>query len=297
MRQVEPPLTRAQAPRDPAPSLWAYRMHRLWLTPMVRRLARVGLPMLAMVTGVVWYVSDEARVLALTEQVSELRRAVEERPEFMVRTMAVDGASPELDAAIRAALAIDLPRSSFDLDLPAMKREIELLGAVAGAHLRIRPGGVLQIDVDARQPAVIWRSRAGLTLLDAGGHAIALAHDRTDWPDLPLIAGQGAERAVPEALALLAAAAPLAGRLRGLVRVGERRWDLVLDREQRVMLPAREPVPALERLIALDEARDILGRDVTHVDLRDPARPILRLSDAAVEDLRRIRQIESGARP
>ena len=30
--------------RDPAPSRWAYRMQRLWLTPVVRRMARVGLP-------------------------------------------------------------------------------------------------------------------------------------------------------------------------------------------------------------------------------------------------------------
>jgi hypothetical protein len=42
---------------------------------------------------------------------------------------------------------------------------------------------------------------------------------------------------VPEALALVAAARPAVPRLRGLVRMGERRWDLVLDRDQRILLP------------------------------------------------------------
>jgi cell division protein FtsQ len=30
--------------RDPAPSRWAYRMQRLWLTPLFRVTMRVGMP-------------------------------------------------------------------------------------------------------------------------------------------------------------------------------------------------------------------------------------------------------------
>ena len=46
-------LGRIPLRRDPAPSRWAYRMQRLWLTPMFRVLCRVGLPgvVLASVTG------------------------------------------------------------------------------------------------------------------------------------------------------------------------------------------------------------------------------------------------------
>ena len=37
--------TKPAAPRrDPAPSRWAYRMNRLWLTPLFRAALRVGLP-------------------------------------------------------------------------------------------------------------------------------------------------------------------------------------------------------------------------------------------------------------
>ena len=73
----------------------------------------------------------------------------------------------------------------------------------------------------------------------------------------------------------------LAPRLRGLVRMGERRWDVVLDRGQRILLPEEAPVQALERVIALDGAQDILSRDITRIDMRLGARPTVKMSEHA----------------
>jgi cell division protein FtsQ len=284
--------------RDPAPSRLAYRLERLWLRPLVRRAVRMGLPCLVCAAAAVWWASEPVRVQAAADALRDVRRAVEERPEFMVQLMAIDGASPELARAVRETVPVDFPLSSFDLDLEAMRAEIETIDAVAAARLRIRPGGTLQIAITEREPAMIWRTADGLILVDATGHPIAAAAARADWPELPLIVGGGANAAAPEALALFEAAAPLAERLRGLQRRGERRWDLVLTRDQRVLLPEDEPVAALERLIALDEARDLLARDLTHVDLRLSDRPTLRLSPGAMTELTRIRDLETaGATP
>ena len=76
--------------------------------------------------------------------------------------------------------------------------------------------------------------------------------------------------------------------------MGERRWDVMLDRQQIIQLPVKDPVPALERVIALHSARDVLGRDVTVVDMRDGRRPVLRLSVPAVDELYRLRAIADG---
>ncbi|MFD1808525.1 cell division protein FtsQ/DivIB [Gemmobacter lanyuensis] len=94
-----------------------------------------------------------------------------------------------------------------------------------------------------------------------------------------------------EALQIVAAAEPIVPRLRGLVRVGERRWDVVLDRGQRILLPANNPVRALERLLALDKAEDLLNRDVLTVDLRSQQRPTLRLAPNALRALRRAQEL------
>jgi cell division protein FtsQ len=75
------------------------------------------------------------------------------------------------------------------------------------------------------------------------------------------------------------------------VRIGERRWDVVLDRGQRVLLPETSPVQALERVIALSQAQDVLARDLAAVDMRLAARPTIRMNMAAVEEWWRIQQL------
>lgn len=287
-------MSQSHPGHDPAPSRLSYRMYRWWLTPFYRRALRIGLPMLAMWVTVLWYVSDPARVEQITEMANETRQAIEERPEFMVNVMSVEGASSELAEAVREKLSLRLPMSSFDMDLEAMQVTVEAFNAVETANLRIRPGGVLAVEITERAPAILWRHAGGLSLLDAGGHMVAGASLRADWPDLPLVAGQGADRVIPEALEIIAAAAPLKDRMRGLVRIGERRWDVVLDRDQRLLLPEKGAVAALERLIALDQGREMLQRDISVVDFRNPRRPTIRLNRNAILEMRNIRDIKSG---
>lgn len=279
--------------RDPAPSRWAYRMQRLWLTPVFRVTMRVGLPALVLALSVGIYLSDGDRRAALGQSFTDIKTSVEQRPEFMVGLLAIDGASPALTDAVRAKVAQPLPMSRFDLDLDALRIKAQSLDAVASALVRVGAGGVLQITITERQPAFVWRSDAGLTLIDATGHRIAGLADRADRADLPLVAGVGADSAVAEAEALIAAAGPLTTRLRGLVRIGERRWNLILDRDLTVFLPAQDPVGALDALIALNQAEDILARDLTTIDLRNEHRPVLRLAPFALEELRRAQGITS----
>ena len=285
-------LGRIPLRRDPAPSRWSYRMQRLWLTPMFRVLCRVGLPgvVLASVTGLV--LMDQGRRDAITGVFSHLTEQFQARPEFRVNLMSVEGASPELADAVRARLGVKLPMSSFDLDLLALRAKAEAMDAVAAAELRVRSGGVLQVTITEREPMLVWRKDdARIEMLDAQGHRVAALAERADRPDLPLIAGEGADAAAAEALALIDAAGPLLPRMRGLVRMGERRWDMVLDRDQRILLPAESPVQALEALLALNTADDLLARDLTAIDLRDPARLVLRLSPHALIEARRARGI------
>ncbi|WP_103255529.1 cell division protein FtsQ/DivIB [Tabrizicola aquatica] len=286
-------LRRTPPRRDPAPSKWAYRLQRWMLTPYVRLFLRTGLPTIVLLGGIgVWF-SNEPNRLALVAQLTHLRAEFEARPEFRVSLARIEGASPELSEAVRARLALPLPMSSFDIDLDAARERIEALDAVLRADLRVRSGGVLQVMITEREPVAIWRTEAGLTLLDDSGHRVAGLLSRADRPDLPLVAGEGADRAMPEALALFDAAGPLLPRIRGLVRIGDRRWDVVLDRDQRVLLPEKNPVQALERLLALDHAQDVMTRDVLTVDLRSDHRPTLRLTPNALAELRRAQGIET----
>lgn len=287
MRPLTFLLRKAAPSRDPAPSRLAYRLHRIWLRPMVRTVVRVGLPAFVLTFALGVWLSDDARRAALSEGIAAFREQVKNRPEFMVTLLSVEGASPIVAETVRATIAVPLPQSSLDLDLVAARERVESIGAVKSALLRVQPGGILQVRVTEREPAVVWRGPQGLILLDAEGHRIAALLERSDRADLPLIAGEGADAAVPEALHLLATAGPILPRVRGMVRMGDRRWDIVLDRDQRILLPAEAPDQALARLLAFDAAEGVLHRDILAVDLRLPDRPALRLAPHALTELRR----------
>jgi cell division protein FtsQ len=272
--------------RDPAPSRFAYRMERLWLTPLFRRFMRYGVPVLTVALAVGLYLGDADRRAAIGDSFASLRAQIENRPEFMVKLMSIDGASVPVANAVRAMVTEPLPTSSFRLDLEAMRAAIEQIDAVESASVKLKPGGVLAVDIRERKPAVLWRTEASLEMLDATGHRVATLKTRAARADLPVIAGVGAEERVPEALNILAAARPVLPRVRGLVRVGDRRWDLVLDRGQRVMLPETGAVEAVERVMALDTAEEMLARDLITVDLRNPDRPTVRLGPQAVETMK-----------
>jgi len=274
--------------RDPAPSRAAYKAQRLMLTPGFRRFLRVGLPVIAIVGALGIYLSDAERREALELKVSEMRRAIEERPEFMVNLLAIDGVNDAVAADIREIIPVEFPITAFDLDLEDLRANIAQMDAVANVDVQVR-SGILQINVTERVPALVWRTYEGTILLDATGHRVAAIGTREERSDLPLVAGDGADAAVDQALEIIAASGPLLARVRGIERIGERRWDLVLDRNQRILLPEDNPIAALERVIALNKAQDMLARDLTVIDMRNGQRPTIRIADNAIEALRQIR--------
>lgn len=279
---------------DPAPSRLHYRWQRLLLTPLFRLTVRVILPFLVLFgVGMAW-LSDQDNRDAMNMTIANLRDQIEERPEFMVNLMAIDGASETIAEDIREILPIDFPVSSFDLDIDQIRDAVNGLDAVKSASVRVKSGGVLEVAVTERTPVVIWRSRQGLELIDKTGVLVAPAARRSDWAHLPVIAGDGADVHVQEAMNIFAVSGPLSARLRGLERIGERRWDMVLDRGQRILLPEKGAVQAVERMIALDQALDMLTRDLVAVDLRLPHRPTLRVTQNAIDEFWRIKKIEVG---
>ena len=280
---------------DPAESRTAYRLQRLWLTPSARFAIKVVMPAVVVTALLGWYIDAPALKRSVLSNAESVRQFVAQRPEFMVRFVSIDGGSSELNDRIRQILPIELPVSTFDLDLRRLQSAVESLNLVKSADIRIRPGDILHIKVAERIPVAVWRLNDALVLLGEDGRKITSLNRRAERADLLLVAGEGADAAVTEALAIAAAAQPLEARLRGLIRVGERRWDVVLDRDQRIMLPETGAVAALEQVIALDHAQDLLARDIATIDMRNPSRPTARMLPRAVTEMRRIRVLEAGA--
>lgn len=275
------------APRDPAPSRLGYRFQRLMLTPGFRGAVRIGVPILliAAIAGS-WYIQPENRA-QFVETIADTKQTFQQRPQFMIQAMNVTGADASAMTDVVALLPDVFPVSSFDLDLEVMRANIEALDQIKSASVRVGQAGALEVRLTPRVPVAIWRDVGTLRLIDADGVLSGQIAARADRLELPLIAGDGAESNIAEALELFDAAGPLIGRVRGLVRMGERRWDMVLDRDQRIFLPSSGAVGALDRVIALNAAQDMLSRDVAVVDMRNANRPTLRMNEEAAAALRR----------
>ncbi|RMD49794.1 MAG: cell division protein FtsQ [Alphaproteobacteria bacterium] len=270
---------------DPAPSRLSYRLQRLMLSPLLRAFVLRALPAGAVAFFAGSYFLDPVNLDNLRNTAAEWRAAVVNRPEFMLRMMRVQGATEELAADITEVAGVDFPVSSFDVDLDELRRRIESLDAVARAELRVVGAGVIEARVVPRVPAVVWRSEEGLELLDAQGHRVAGIAHRADRPDLPLVIGEDAPEHVGEAVAIFAAARPFLGQIRALVRVGGRRWDMVLAGGRRILLPEEGAPAAVERVAGLDRAHDLLARDLEIIDMRIPERVTLRLTPRAAARL------------
>mgnify|MGYP006277871211 CR=1 FL=1 len=279
---------------DPSPSRWRYRMERLGRRGYVRfALRRLAWPAGALLAGL-WLWHQPWAWERGAAAVEAVRAAVAERPEFLVRELRIAGGSADLRARVARRIGFAGPVSSLKLDLRAIRETVETTPGVASARVAVAGEGALSVAVVQRAPAALWRWEGQLHLVDREGVVIAPVARRADRPGLPLIVGPGADAATGEALRLWARAAPLETKLRALVRVGERRWTLALTAGQSVHLPAEGAETALARLLALDAAEEVLDREVAVVDLRDPERPVLRLTPRGVREAARLRAMRSG---
>jgi len=75
--------------------------------------------------------------------------------------------------------------------------------------------------------------------------------------------------------------------LRGFVRVGQRRWNLVLLDGQTIALPENSRELALSQAIVLGQAQNLFERDISLIDFRDPNRPTLRIRPAALSHMKK----------
>ncbi len=292
---MRPLIGARPAGADPAPSRLRYRLSRLWRRRAVRRAALVQGPALAAALVLADFASDPETHAAMEARFAALREAVLAREAFAIRRIEVEGAAPAIEAEIRAALADAEGASSLDLDAAALRARIEDLGWVASARVSLEAPEALRISIVQRRAAAIWRVDGEPWLIAADGARIDPAFSRADRPDLPLVVGPGADAAAPEALAILDAAGPVAPRIRGLVRVGERRWDVALAGGRRILLPMADPVAAMETAARMVAEQGAFDRAVTALDLRLPDRPTLRLTPEAAEALRLNRDLAAAA--
>ncbi len=266
--------------QDPAPSRLKYKLSRWMLSPLIKKAIFYGVPLIIVATPILIYFHDQKNKEKLEEVTYDLYRKVIERPEFMLDALSIEGASDSLNAEIREVLGLHFPISSFDLDLAELHKRVLSLPPVKIAEAHIKRGGILHIKVDEKTPSLLMKKENGFTVLSEHGDYIRSLHSRENFSDLPVITGEGAENAAAQATAIFKAIYGNLDQVRGLVFVGQRRWNIVMKSGQVVMLPENDALQAIQKIIILNKTEQILSRQIAVFDFRLPSRITLRvLSD------------------
>lgn len=167
------------------------------------------------------------------------------------------------------------------VEIDEIKSTVERLPWVREARVARRLPDTVMVELAERTPMALTREGQRLLIVDERGETFRPA-DIGRWRSLPVISGAGAREAVAGLAAILAEDPALRRRVTSAVRVGGRRWDVVVDGRIRVLLPAEGERTAWQRLIAAEKADRLLDRAVTAVDLRVGGRMLLRVDEGLI---------------
>ncbi|EJF86328.1 cell division protein FtsQ/DivIB [Candidatus Bartonella washoeensis] len=212
---------------------------------------------------------------------------------FVVADVDMSGNKRVVKQDVLKILGLDVSPSIFSFDVDKARSLLEQQAWVQSANVqKIYPNRV-RILVVEREPYAIWQHDGMMDIVDSTGRII-VPFQGGIVQDLPLIVGQGAQSAAKMFIQELSAYPQLYDHVRAFVRVGDRRWDLVLDNGVRVMLPENGALERLASLIESGKVQDLFSRDILSVDLRLSDRITVSLSDEALE--RRRAAVVAGER-
>lgn len=193
------------------------------------------------------------------------------RAGFRVRGIEVTGVK-RMNPMTVYAVALDQQSRAMPLvDLEGVRQKLLKYGWIADAQVSRRLPDKLVVHIIERQPAAVWQEKGQLTLIDATGEPLQRI-SADELPELPRVIGEGANWQTPAYRALLDAAPALRPLVKAATWVGNRRWNIVFQTGETLLLPEENPEKALVKFAELDGAQVLLGKGWLRFDMRDPTR-------------------------
>jgi len=160
-------------------------------------------------------------------------------------------------------------------DLNQIRDNVEALGWVQAARVeRHFPKGLV-IHLEERQALALYQSAEGHQVIDTNGELIQGVKIE-DCRHLPVISGTKAETKARGIIAILETEADLYNEVWSLAYRSERRWDVYLGDNIRIMLPEKDPLSAWQKLAKMDRQHKLTQRNTVDIDLRVPGQIIIK---------------------
>jgi cell division protein FtsQ len=260
-------------PRRRAAPFWKSR-------PMVAGLA---VALFGLGVGGGWMIYKSGVVLRIFDTVRWQMIAASTRLGLKVEEVLVVGRRETTQKQLLDAVGLARGAPILAFDLEAAKKRVEALPWIKMATVeRLLPSTVL-LTVEERKPLALWQNEGAFALIDTDGRVI-LKKGLERFSDLLVVVGPDAPYHASELLKFLAAEPELMTRVKAAVRVGGRRWNVLLKNDIDVRLPEENPAAAWTRLADYEKKHRVLDHDVQILDLRIPDRLIVRKGPKAPKE-------------
>lgn len=181
-----------------------------------------------------------------------------------------------------AAIGVNPGGSLIGFDAAMAKRILENLDWIEDAKVLRRFPNQLDIAVKEREPFAVWQRGGAYYVIDKTGVAMS-GLPASQLVRLPLVTGEGANKAAAELINQVAAYPDLMLQLKAAARVGDRRWTLYLDSGIAVLLPEEGQKDAIARLAELNSTQQLLSKGIRAVDLRLDGRVVVEVAEITAE--------------
>ncbi|MDJ0931156.1 cell division protein FtsQ/DivIB [Breoghania sp.] len=199
---------------------------------------------------------------------------------FSIKAIQLSGQRETTEFEILEELEIPNGLSLLTFDVAAARERLERNPWVRTVSIQKFYPGTLKVSLSEREPYALWQRGKIVSIIDRDGNVIT-DEVKERYANLPLVVGHGTQKRAPEILSDLNAVPELRSRVRALVLIAERRWNLVLENNITVRLPEEGVEDALRYLVRLDQQKGLLSRDITAVDLRLKDRIVVKLAKDA----------------
>ena len=295
--QPVPPRAPSRAGPRPQPQ----RLRRRGISPFALKRARrfaAGVSLLALMAGVPGWLVMSGKGVELAEAGRAQMVELSSRAGFKVEDIYVEGRRRTPREDLVAALNVQRGDPIFGIDLSTTRQRLEEISWVKSATLERRLPGEIHILLTERDPIAIWQNQGHYYLVDKEG--LVVGDQVQDFPDLPLIVGEGAPDHASALLAMLASEPDLQKRVKAAQWVSGRRWNLTFDRTQDgidVRLPEDNPTDSWHELAQIERDQQVLERKIALIDMRLPDRLVLRSTGHAEENSPAAAKAQRKAQP
>lgn len=207
-----------------------------------------------------------------------IAQAVTSRTGFAMDQVRLTGNRETSEIDILETLGLSGWTSLVGFNVEAARERVAGLPWVESASVRKVYPDLLEVNVVERKPFALWQQGRELSIIDASGRII-VPFNGVHHAGLPLVVGPGAAQAAESFVRKVGNYPQLASKVKGYVRVADRRWDLWLENGVTIKLPEQGEDAAIAELLELESEQAILSRDISVVDLRLSDRIAVQLTE------------------